>query len=112
MQLFKYKNNKISFLEDKENLIEQENKKFENDKLANIRIVQENNNLILNYNYLIKEIGEKQQLYNHILFNIEEAKKKQQNLMDVGSKTLIGYIDKNKNLLKSMNEIQKLSIIN
>ena len=68
-------NNKISFLEDKENLIEQENKKFENDKLANIRIVQENNNLKINYNNLIKEIGEKQQLYNQILFNIEETKK-------------------------------------
>ena len=67
---------------------------------------------MLNYNNLIKEIGEKQQLYNQILLNIEEAKKKQQNQIDVGSKTIIEYIDKNKNLLKSVKEDQKLSIKN
>ena len=105
-------NNKMSFLEVKKNLIEKESKKFENDKKENIRIEQENSNLIAIRNKLIKEIEEKQKIYNQILLNIEETKKKQQNLMDVDSKALIGYIDKNNNLFKSMNENQKLSIIN
>ena len=81
-------NKKISFLEDKENLIENEmNKLKEFD-----RIKEENSNLI-EINKLLME-------------QIEELNKK------VGSKAIVDYNDRRKYLFKSVNENQKLSIIN
>ena len=95
-------NNKISFLEDKENLIEKEMIDLNKEKIENQRIKQENNNLFEINKNLIKEIEEKQQIYNQILSNIEEKDKKQK----------LKNISQNKILFNSVNENQKLSLKN
>ena len=79
-------NNKISFLEDKENLIEKEMKELNKKKIEFDRIKKDNINLVETNKMLLKEIEEK----------------------NVASKTMV----QKENLLKSMNENQKLSIIN
>ena len=111
-------NNKITLLKDKENLIQKEmnelNKEklnFENNKKENLRIKQENNNLFETKKMLIKEIGEKQQIYNEIIFKIEKIKKEQESKKNV-TKELNDYVDKNKELLNNINENQISSLIN
>ena len=111
-------NNKITLLTDKENLIKKEmnelNKEklnFENNKKENLRIKQENNNLFETKKMLIKEIGEKQQIYNEIIFKIEKIKKEQDSKKNV-PKELNDYVDKNKELLNNINENQISSLIN
>jgi len=74
-------NNKIAFLEDKENLIKEENKKFELNKKLN-------NDLILKNKQLEKEINNKQNIYNNLIININNFKPKK-NKIKINSKELV-----------------------
>ena len=80
-------NKKISFLEDKENLIEKENKKFEQTKIEfqkdieeNIIIKQENKELKNKNKDLKEKIYEKQRKFEELLSNINEINIKKQKL--------------------------------
>jgi len=81
-------NNKIAFLEDKENLIEEENKKFELNKKLN-------NDLILKNKQLEKEISNKENIYNNFfndnILNLSGSRDNKEEPLNLYKKpTLVG----------------------
>ena len=83
------KEKRENFAEKEMNELKDEKEKLEINKKESIRLKQESSELIEKNRELKKDIDENQKIYNHILQNIEEAKKNFQNIMNIKKETII-----------------------